>query len=277
MEPTSTTGDTQTYLLGTEPEEGRRLEAQHRVWSAETRDLWDRAGFGAGISLLDLGCGPGFASIELAQRVGADGRVLAVDESGCFIDALDREKRRLGLDQLTVRVRRAEEVTLDPGSLDGVFARWLFCFLPDPGAVIARVVPALRSGGRFVVQDYLNYRATTLQPRSAAFDRVIAAVEESWRRTGADLDVGGRLPALLANHGCRVRELVPMTHFARPGSAFWEWPKRFFFSYVPRLVEDGLLTTAEQAAFEAAWCNREKGPAAFLSTPPMVGIIAERT
>ena len=264
------------YLLGTDAGEGRRVEAQHRVWSAETHDLWNRARFGAGTRLLDLGCGPGFASIELARRVGVDGRVLAVDESARFLDALDREKRRLGLNQLTVRVGRVEELTLDPGSLDGVFARWLFCFLVDPGAVIARVAPGLRRGGRFVVQDYLNYRATTLEPRSSAFDRVIAAVQESWRRTGADLDVGGRLPALLADHGCRVLELVPMVRFARPGSAFWEWPKRFFFGYVPRLVECGLLTTADRTAFETEWRAREQNPAAFLSTPPMVGIIAEK-
>ena len=226
------------YLLGTDAEEGRRLEAQHRVWSAETRDLWDRAGFGAGASLLDLGCGPGYAAIDLARRVGPGGRVLAVDQSRRFIDALDREKTRLGLDQLMARVDDVEQLRLDPGLLAGVFARWLFCFLPDPGAVIARVVPALRSGGRFVV--------------------------------------GGRLPALLADHGCRVRELVPMVRFARPGSAFWEWPKRFFFGYAPRLVECGLLTTAELAAFETEWHDREQNPAAFLSTPPMVGIIAEK-
>ena len=72
------------------------------------------------------------------------------------------------------------------------------------------------------------------------------------------------------------RALVPMVRFARPGSAFWEWPKRFFFGYVPQLVECGLLTTAELAAFETEWRNREQNPAAFLSTPPMVGVIAEK-
>ena len=264
------------YLLGTAAEEGRRLEAQHRVWSAETGDLWDRAGFGPGTHLLDLGCGPGCATIDLARRVGTHGRVLAVDESAPFIHALDREKTRLGFHHLATRVARVEALTLEPASLDGVFARWLFCFLADPGAVIARVVPALRPGGRFAVQDYLNYRATKLEPRSPAFDRVIAAVQESWRRTGGDLDVGGRLPALLAAHGCRVRELVPMVHLARPGEAFWDWPKRFFFSYVPRLVEDGVLTAAERTAFETEWRAREQSPAAFLSTPPLVGIIAEK-
>jgi hypothetical protein len=45
---------------------------------------------------------------------------------------------------------------------------------------------------------------------------------------------------------------------------------------VPQLVECGLLTTAELAGFETEWRNREQNPAAFLSTPPMVGVIAEK-
>ena len=94
------------YLLGTDPEEGRRLETQHRLWAEAARDLWDRAEFGTGARLLDLGCGPGFAALELAARVGAEGRVLAVDESRRFIDALVREAGRLGMEQLTARVER---------------------------------------------------------------------------------------------------------------------------------------------------------------------------
>ena len=264
------------YLLGTDPEEGRRLETQHRLWAEAAHDLWDRAGFGPGARLLDLGCGPGFAALDLAGRVGAGGRVLAVDESARFIGTLVREASRRGLDHLTARVERVEELRLDPASLDGAFARWLFCFLPDPAPVIERIVSGLRPGGRLVVWDYLNYRATTLQPRSPAFDRVLAAVEESWRRTGGDLDVGGRLPGLIAGSGCRVLDLVPLARFVRPGTTFWDWPTGFFFGYMPRLVEAGLLTEAERRAFEAEWRDREREPGAFLSTPPMIGIIAEK-
>jgi SAM-dependent methyltransferase len=264
------------YLLGTDPEERRRLETQHRLWSEAMHDLWDRAGFVPGDHLLDLGCGPGFAAIELADRVGPSGHVLAVDESARFIGALAQEADRRGLAQLTARVERVETLRLEPGSLDGAFARWLFCFLPDPVPVIDRVASGLRQGGRFVVWDYLNYFATTLHPRSPAFDRVLAAVNESWRRTGGDLNVGERLPGLMAGSGCRVLDLVPLARFARPGTAWWKWPTGFFFGYVPRLVEDGLLTEAERQAFEAEWREREQDPGAFLSAPPMVGIIAEK-
>ena len=264
------------YLLGTDPEEGRRLETQHRLWSPEVHDLWDRAGFGPGGRLLDLGCGPGFAALELAHRVGASGQVLAVDESPRFIETLVRETERRGLTHLTARVEQVEALRLEPGSLDGAFARWLFCFLPNPAAVIERVAPGLRPGGRFVVWDYLNYHATKLYPPSPAFDRVLAAVYESWRRTGGDLNVGERLPGLLAEAGFGVVDLVPILRFARPGTALWEWPTGFFFGYMPRLVESGLLTEAERRAFEADWHEREQDPRAFLSAPPMVGIIAEK-
>ena len=61
------------YLLGTDEEELRRLQAQHDTWHPETADLWERADFSAGQVILDLGCGPGFTSLELAERVGAEG------------------------------------------------------------------------------------------------------------------------------------------------------------------------------------------------------------
>ena len=268
--------DEAPYLLGTDSEERRRLETQHRLWAEWAHDLWDRAGFGSGNRLLDLGCGPGFAALELADRVGTRGQVLAVDESARFIGALAQESDRRGLTQLKARVERVEALRLEPGSLDGVFARWLFCFLPEPRPIIERVVSALRPGGRLVVWDYLNYRATALHPRSPAFERVLAAVDESWRRTGGDLNVGERLPGHIAGAGCRLLELVPLSRFARPGTALWQWPTGFFRGYVPRLVEAGLLTETERRAFEAEWKEREQDPGAFLSAPPMVGIIAEK-
>ena len=135
------------YLLGTDPDEARRLETQHRLWAEAAHDLWDRAGFGPGARLLDVGCGPGFAAVDLADRVGAGGRVLAVDESARFIETLAQEASRRGLDQLTARVEQAETLQLDPASLDGAFARWLFCFFPTPNRSSNGSCPGCGRGG----------------------------------------------------------------------------------------------------------------------------------
>ena len=69
------------YVLGTNDEEIQRLALQHRVWRPRALDAWRRAGFTAGQTLLDVGCGPGHATVDLAGIVGPSGRVVAVDRS----------------------------------------------------------------------------------------------------------------------------------------------------------------------------------------------------
>ena len=264
------------YPLGTDSEEVRRLEEQHRVWREDTAALWDRAGFGAGDCLLDLGCGPGFAAIELAQRVGPEGRVLAVDESAQFIESLAGEADRLEFRHVTALVERAESLQVAPATLDGAFARWVFSFLSDPASAVAAVAQGLRAGGRFVILDYLNYLSTSLHPRSAGFDRVVSVMAEFRHQSNMDLDIGGRLPSLVAGSGFRVLEIIPIVRFSRPGSDLWNWMKRFYSQFVPRLVEAGVLTVEDLRRFEREWRDRERDPGAFAFNPPIIGIIAER-
>ena len=59
-----------------------RLGDQHRVWAEDNRRLLTRAGFGDGATLLELGCGPGYTTLDLARVVGPSGRVIAVDRDG---------------------------------------------------------------------------------------------------------------------------------------------------------------------------------------------------
>ena len=76
------------YILGTDPDELERLRFQHHVWVAPMHELLARAGLGAGQRVLDLGCGPGFTTLELAQFVGPTGRVVASDQSKRFLTTL---------------------------------------------------------------------------------------------------------------------------------------------------------------------------------------------
>ena len=145
------------YLLGTDEEELRRLQAQHDTWRPETADLWERADFSVGQAILDLGCGPGFTSLELAERVGAEGRVLAVDGSPKFADFLRHRAGSAGLQQVEVAVADVRTLDLPAASMDAAFARWLFCFIEEPQGVIERVARVLRTGGRLVVVDYCAY------------------------------------------------------------------------------------------------------------------------
>src|SRR5688572_10955856 len=204
------TREEREYVLGTDDGELERLGFQHRVWSAAAFALWERAGVAVGRRVLDVGCGPGFATIDLARLVGANGRVLGIDASERFVAHLRTEAARLSLGHVEARVADVQTMALPQESFDVAYCRWVLCFVPDPDAAIARVAGALRRGGTFAIQDYYLYLAGRMAPPSAAFERVLAATHAAWVERGGDPDIGQRLPSLLERHGLRVREVAPL-------------------------------------------------------------------
>jgi SAM-dependent methyltransferase len=77
------------YVLGTADAEIRRLGMQHAVWRSDATRAWRIAGFRPGSTIIDVGCGPGFAALDLAELVGPTGRVHAIDQSARFTAYLD--------------------------------------------------------------------------------------------------------------------------------------------------------------------------------------------
>ncbi|HEX4846074.1 MAG TPA: class I SAM-dependent methyltransferase, partial [Geothrix sp.] len=73
------------YVLGTHREEIERLGLQHRVWRPHMLECWRRAGITVGSKVLDIGAGPGYATLDLAEIVGPTGEVHAAERSGNFI------------------------------------------------------------------------------------------------------------------------------------------------------------------------------------------------
>src|SRR5437762_3232628 len=77
------------YVLGAGDAEIERLRLQHVVWRADAALAWRTARFGPGQTLLDVGCGPGHATFDLADIVGPTGQVIGLDQSRRFIDYLE--------------------------------------------------------------------------------------------------------------------------------------------------------------------------------------------
>ncbi len=267
------------YVLGTGSDESARLGLQHRLWSASTHLLWEKAGVQPGQTVLDLGCGPGYGSLDLAQIVGPTGRVIAVDESATFLkqlhdNAISRKQlhieRVLGDVQDILSVLPGEE-----GAVDVAYARWVFCFLERPEDVVRGLATLMKPGGAVAVQDYFNYeRCLTLAPRREAFSKVISAVAASWRARGGDSDIMGRLPGMFLKNGFRLEHMDVVQRMARPGSSLWHWPNSFWQTFLPRLVETGFITVEDREAFEKTWAEASNDPAAFVQLPPVYELIA---
>jgi SAM-dependent methyltransferase len=262
------------YALGTHDAEIVRLGIQHKLWSASAFACWERAGISAGKNVLDIGCGPGYTSYDLAGLVAPAGKVIAIDESARFVEHL---RERLRTDQgvpIDPRVGDVQKLELSPKSLDAAYQRWVLCFVKSPEAVIRGVAKALKPGGVFAIQDYLQYEGVLLSPRSEAFIHFMDVVSRAWNERGGDTRVGMKLPGLLAKHGLNPREIRPLHRVARPDSQLWRWPAIFIETYAPKLVEEGRLTTDEHAALVRDWRERTNNPNAFFCSPPMIEIIA---
>ena len=70
--------DEAEYILGTDHDEASRLRFQHEAWVRHAHALWERAGLRAGDVVIDLGCGPGYTSFDLARVVGPEGPISLV-------------------------------------------------------------------------------------------------------------------------------------------------------------------------------------------------------
>jgi ubiquinone/menaquinone biosynthesis C-methylase UbiE len=116
MAPENSPGElNRPYVLGTHEEEQVRLGLHHRVWRGAAHDLWERARFGPGNTLLDVGAGPGYATRDLAELVGPQGKVIAIEISARFVENL----RRQAIPNVVVIHGDAQELVLEDESIDG--------------------------------------------------------------------------------------------------------------------------------------------------------------
>jgi SAM-dependent methyltransferase len=103
--------------------------------------LADAAGVAAGMRVLDVGCGPGGLTHELARRIGTE-NVAAIDPAPQFVAAC-RERCR-GAD---VREGVAERLPWPDGSFDAALSALVIAFMRDPDGGIGEMVRVTRSGG----------------------------------------------------------------------------------------------------------------------------------
>lgn len=103
---------------------------------------------GCGEHLIDVGCGCGHTSLELARRVGPEGAVVGVDISQPMLEIAHR--RAAAMPGLPVRFREADVQTAALGSsvFDAAFSRFGVMFFSDPTAALANLGRSLRPGGR---------------------------------------------------------------------------------------------------------------------------------
>lgn len=268
----------QSYILGANDHELARLGFQHEVWAGPTRELLEKAGVRAGARVLDAGAGPGFATALIRELVGAQGRVLALDEAERWRAVHEQRNAERRWSNVEFRIAKLEQLefgagALEAGGFDVVYMRWVLSFVPEPVRVLANLARALAPGGRLVVHDY-NHEGISLFPDSAGFRASVRATRAWYARAGGDTFVMGHLPRHLRAAGLVVVEHVPRVLCGGPESPAFRWAGAFFPHYSQKMLDEGLISAAERELFLREWSERERDPDAMFFSPIVTGTIA---
>jgi len=135
----------------------------------------ERARVAAGERVLDIGCGCGDSSLELARRVTPSGSVTGIDLSRVMLERARARAVEAKLDNLTFEPADAQTVSFAAGTFDLLFSRFGVMFFADPVAAFANLRGSLRAGGRLA---FLCWQAVTENPWMLVPMGAIASVVE---------------------------------------------------------------------------------------------------
>lgn len=264
------------YVLGTHDEEVARLGLQHRVWRPVVLDCWKKAGITSGKRVLDVGAGPGYATVDLAQIVGPGGEVTALERSSNFVSALKETCRAHALTNVKVHELDLMTADLPKGDYDFSWCRWVLSFVSDPALLIKKLSGVMRKGGRSIFHEYGYYETWRFFPRLPMQEKFREHVIATWRESGGEPDSAPALPALLSQNDFVIHSATPHIFALRPNDEMWQWPATFIDVYLPRLQQMGRIDQKFADKMRADFAEAEADPNSLMITPLVLEIVAEK-
>lgn len=150
-----TTQDTNAFKTAVREQWDRSAEgwndhtSEIRAWLRQASDaMLDMAGIVPGASVLDVAAGAGDQTLDIAQRIGPQGHVLATDLSPGILALAQKNARQAGFHNVQTLAADGEDLQVEPASFDAVVCRLGLMFFPDPMQGLHGMRLALRPGGR---------------------------------------------------------------------------------------------------------------------------------
>ena len=208
-----------------------------------TERMLDDAGIKPGMRVLDIGCGPGSVTFMLARRVGNEGRVFAVDQSGKMLELARKNASDAGISNVTFIAGGFDAAFPERGTLDAVVGRRVLMYQADAAQAVMQLVDAIRPGGIIVFHEHDMVEISDGQTSLPLHDRVRSWLREMLRREGANLRMGFELHSALSKAGLAVERVRAEANVLTPTASYpIGWIVR---AVLPRLVQLGVVTEAE--------------------------------
>jgi SAM-dependent methyltransferase len=241
----------------------------HRSRTAENSAAYLLGHLRSGLDVLDVGCGPGTITVDLATRT-APGRTVAVDRAESVVEEAAALARARGV---TVDWRVGDAYALDEAddSFDVVHAHQVLQHLQDPVAALREWGRVVRPGGLIAARDS-DYGGFRWFPAVPELDGWLSLYQRAARANGGEPDAGVHLLAWAHAAGFTdVGATASAWCFATADDRGWWaslWADRITQSALASQLErDGLADRAQLEAIAAAWRRWAEHPDAWITIP----------
>jgi ubiquinone/menaquinone biosynthesis C-methylase UbiE len=209
-----------------------------------------------GMSLLDVGCGPGTITVDLAARI-APGTAIGVDREATVIAEAGQLLQQPSARHLQFKPADVYALEFEDQTFDVAHAHQVLQHLTDPVAALVEMRRVLRPGGILAVRDS-DYGAFAWAPADPLLDRWMELYHRVCATNATDADAGRHLLGWVRAAG--FDEIKPSSStwtFAEATDRRWWgglWAERVVrSSFADQAVEYGLSTHEELNAISGAW------------------------
>lgn len=147
-----------------------------------------------GEQVLDIGCGTGFLSYEIAERVGENGHVIAVDLKQEMIDAA--ADRCAEFDQVNVSLGDVTSISQESSSFDAVTCTQVLLYVSEINTALNEIYRVLKPGGRAAILE-TDWQGLVI---ASEFPELSRTIVDAWDATVPSPNLPTRLGKLLIEH-----------------------------------------------------------------------------
>lgn len=235
----------------------------HRWRTAENSAAYLLDQLRAGHRLLDVGCGPGTITLDLAQRV-SPGLVLGIDNAETIIEEAERSREEAQMNNVRFAVDDVYQISETNDSFDVVHAHQVLQHLTNPVRALKEMRRVLKPGGILAVRDS-DYGAFTWSPADHRLDRWLELYHQITTKNRAQADAGRHLLGWVHAAGFpdATASSSTWTFADDEGRAWWGelWADRVRTSaFATQALDYGFSDPGELEDIAAAWLDWSRHP-----------------
>ena len=224
---------------------------------------------------MDAGCGPGFASFELAELVGDEGRMTSFDGQENYLAYLDSQIKKRSISNIAIQNGDLLETGFPGNHFDFIFTRMVLIYISNLKKVLGEFERILKPGGMLLISDFYSYNFTVNRD-SPSLDNIISLVLLDFQERSADLEIGRKITRLLKPMELEIEDMKTESRVAFSDNVAWKWPEGILRNYLPDMLQRKKVSQKQVEDFWREWEQLSSDPFSCLVTPTFVNILARK-